>query len=129
MRPQHQKPTGTLAPLAVVRVREGLPRRVPPTNLPVTVWDRIFSVVLSRPPEDGERDTAEALVAAATDPETGQTIPAAGSEHPEYPGWTARPPWVYAVGLREKEGGAILANRSCFYNVRVKYEKAVIGNR
>jgi hypothetical protein len=94
-------------PVQVLRVREGVARP--------GAAERIFSVVLSAP-------TAElGSVAAAVDPETGLSIPAEGQPHPSLPKLVARPPTIYAVGLRKK-GGPWLATRTNFYNVRVRYE-------
>ena len=82
---------------------------------------RIFSVVLSGPVLNNDL----AVVAEAADPKTGLKIPAPGSlfpgsEVPGSPDLVARPPFIHPVGLRAK-GGALIAPRSNFYNVRVSY--------
>lgn len=95
-------------PPQVLKVAEGL--RTPAST------DRTFSVVTSRPVDD------LAIVAAAVDPRSGLGIPPAGQEHPQNRSLVARPPMIYPVGLRAA-GGAMLACRSSFYNVRVPYVK------
>ena len=90
----------------VVRVTEGPRGR--------GAAQRIFSVVLDRPAED------LAVVATAADPAGAAAIPAAGDVHPDDPTRIARPPMIYPIGVRAA-GGALLAARSCFYNVRVHY--------
>ena len=99
-------------PPRVIRVREGTRG---------ASGDRIFCVTLNR----AVRDDELGVVAEARDPKTGTRIPTAGEPHPADSALTARAPLIYPVGLRDAAGGAMLADRSCFYNVRVRYGKAV----
>ncbi len=99
----------------VLRVTEGLGRLVLGREA-----TRIFSVVLNQIAEDLE------IVATAQDPQTHLTIPAPGSPHPEDPSLVARPPMIFRVGIRE--GMALLARESCFYNLRVRYIPQTIEN-
>jgi hypothetical protein len=70
---------------------------------------RVFAVTLNR---CAREDLG--VVAAA--------VPTPGSPHPSLPGYVARPPEIFCVGLRAKDGGAMLARATNFYNVRVRYE-------
>jgi hypothetical protein len=62
-------------------------------------------------------------VAQAVDPVTGVAIPSEGQAHPRQPELVALPPELHAVGLADKRSGVLLASRSLFYNVRVRYQK------
>jgi hypothetical protein len=104
-----------ITPPAVVSVVEG------DGTLRADSASRTFSVTLTRPAED------LSIVASAADPKTKAAIPAAGSPHPMKANLVARPPMIYAVGLRDARGGAMLATRSPFYNVRVRYVPAAAG--
>jgi hypothetical protein len=105
--PPEAMPPAAPTPLAVLKVMEGV--RGP------AAAGRIFSVVLSGPADD------LAIVATARDPKSGLAIPAEGSAHPDEPALVARPPLIFPVGRRDKQGGALLAARSNFYNVRIPY--------
>jgi hypothetical protein len=96
------------SPPRVVRVREG-PRGADGT--------RIFSVALSAVLQGDD----VSLVATAEDAATKLRIPAAGEPHPTIEGLAARPPQIFAVGVRDARWGIMLATRSRFYNVRVRY--------
>ena len=96
----------------VLRVIEGLRRS--PAGREGCPTSRTFSVVLSGPCDD------LGVVAVARDPTSGLEVPRPGSRDPADRTLVARPPMVYSVGLKAK-GGALIAARSNFYNVRVNY--------
>ncbi len=109
---QYLQPTaqGPQPSAVVLRVREGLPAvRQGPAD-----YSRSFCVVLDRLTED------LAVVASAADPETGTRIPRPGEGHPGNAEYAARPPMIFPVGVREKDG-PMIASRSRLYNVRVRY--------
>jgi hypothetical protein len=101
-----QPPTSSLS---VLRVREG----------GSSADQRTFTVTLSRVPTDEELD----LVAQAVDPVTGVAIPSEGQAHLRQPELVALPPELHAVGLADKRSGVLMASRSAFYNIRVRYQK------
>jgi hypothetical protein len=103
------------SPVTVLRVREGTGG-----TLPGGIVERVFTVVTSAPAED------LAIVATAVDPKKPElAIPAPGSPHPRFPEMVARPPTVYAIGI-QLSGGELVASRSCFHNVVVRYPAALL---
>ena len=131
-------------PIRVLRVAEGQARTAD-DGTPC----RIFSVVLSRPAgedlgvvaaardpgvgktaEPGNRNTEPGKTETTSVPGSrfqvpGSSpchIPAPGEPHPTLNGYAARPPLIFSVGIRSKDG-AMLAACSNFYNVRVRYEQ------
>jgi hypothetical protein len=89
----------------VLRVEEGI----------MSLRQRLFSVTLSAPADD------LAVVAYAKDPDTNVAIPEQGSPHPSDDSLAAESPEIFAIGIRDGASGAMLATRSCFYNVKVPY--------
>ena len=83
---------------------------------------RVFSVVM-----DGPCGEDLSVVAAARDPKSGDAIPAAGSQHPDDAELIARPPLIYPIGTRVKDGARLTA-RSNFCNVRVRYVKSAAAD-
>ncbi len=121
----YDRPAANGEPPTVVRVTEGLSNyskfSKPSASSPSPTAgsnraQRIFSVVLSAPCDDDDL----AVVATAQDPIKGTAIPEPGSTHPRDDNLVARPPKIYPVGLRMKDG-AMVADSSCFYNLRVPY--------
>jgi hypothetical protein len=117
--PTETAPADPSKPPVVLAVMEG----------PRGKTSRIFSVVLNRKlfvQEVQEVQEGLGIVATAVDPQTHLAIPAPGSLHPDDPTLAAQPPWIFAVGVREKNG-PMLARQSPFFNVRVSYIKLAIS--
>ncbi len=108
--------------VSIIRVREGL--RLPAAGTSAGAGecqkqpcDRIFSVILSRPLAD---DEDMSIIATAADPKKKIAIPPADTPHPDAPDFIARPPMIFAIGLRQ-HGGAMVKKATRLYNVRVRY--------
>lgn len=79
--------------------------------------ERIFSVVLDKVLDSEDLS----VVATAKDPKSKLAIPATGEKHPQHGDLAATPPTIFCVGLRMD--GVLVATRSRFFNVRVRYEE------